>query len=191
MNFLFDFINTLVDLPKTSAEKLMPLIRLKELKKGHNIAVFGEIPKDFFVIKKGLIRSYYTDEKGREYIRHFFTPPRTTGALGSLVLNKPSRLSYDCLSDCEVYAINFKDFKKLISTDKALSNMYSTILELIFLTLESRIYDLSVLNATERYLKLKKQIPEIENLVPQYHIASYLNITPVQLSRIRKEMYSK
>ncbi len=54
-----------------------------------------------------------------------------------------------------------------------------------------RISELSSLNATERYVKLKKEIPDIDNLIQQYHIASYLNITPVQLSRIRKELYSK
>jgi hypothetical protein len=53
------------------------------------------------------------------------------------------------------------------------------------------VYDLSVLNSTERYIKLKKEIPDIENLIPQYHIASYLNITPTQLSRIRREYYSR
>jgi hypothetical protein len=69
--------------------------------------------------------------------------------------------------------------------------MYANALESIFLLLEARIYDLSVLNATGRYLKLKKQIPNIENIITQYHIASYLNVSAVQLSRIRKEMYSR
>ncbi len=65
------------------------------------------------------------------------------------------------------------------------------MLEYLFLNMEDRIYDLTLLNATEKYLKLKDEIPEIENLIAQYHIASYLNITAVQLSRIRKEIYSK
>ncbi|MBL4904660.1 MAG: hypothetical protein JKZ00_01235 [Flavobacteriaceae bacterium] len=56
---------------------------------------------------------------------------------------------------------------------------------------EKRITELSTLDATARYLKLKNDIPDIDNLIQQYHIAAYLNITPVQLSRIRKEIYSK
>lgn len=191
MKFLTDFINSIEETPESSIEKLLALISYKELKKGDSIAKLGEMPSDVYVLKSGVIRSYFTDEKGREYIKHLFTPIRAAGALGALILNKPSRLSYDCLSDCKLYTINFNEFKKLTREDKAISNLYSTILEYIFLTLESKIYDLSVLNATERYLKLKKQIPDIENLIPQYHIASYLNITPVQLSRIRREIYSK
>ena len=44
------------------------------------------------------------------------------------------------------------------------------------------------LNESERYEILKKRIPDIDNLIPQDQIASYLNITPVQLSRLRREM---
>ena len=51
---------------------------------------------------------------------------------------------------------------------------------------EEKILDLSMLNATQRYEKLKEKHPGIDNLINQYHIASYLNITPVQLSRVRK-----
>lgn len=191
MNFLTDFIDSIGGIPEESIQKLLALISYKKLTKGHSIAKFGEVPNDIYILKSGVIRSFFTDEKGKEYIRHIFTPIRATGALGAMILDKPSRLSYDCLSDCEVYLINFKEFKNLTLEDKAIANLYARVLELVFLSLESKIYDLSVLNATERYLKLKKQIPEIENLIPQYHIASYLNITPVQLSRIRKEIYSK
>mgnify|MGYP000607044223 CR=1 FL=1 len=63
------------------------------------------------------------------------------------------------------------------------------LLELLFIKLENRFYELSSLNATQLYLKFKKDNPGIENLIPLYHIASYLNITPVQLSRIRKDLY--
>jgi CRP-like cAMP-binding protein len=191
MKLLFDFFNEINPIPKKSSDKLFSLVRVKKLKKGDRVVNLGEIPNEFYILKSGVIRSFYTDEKGKEYIRHLFTPFRATGALGALILDKPSRLSYDCLLDCEVYVINFKEFKSLIDKDQSICRLYASALEVIFLTLESKIYDLSVLNATERYLKLKKQNPDIENLIPQYHIASYLNITPVQLSRIRKEIYSK
>jgi hypothetical protein len=57
--------------------------------------------------------------------------------------------------------------------------------------MENRIHDLTSLDATELYLKLKSESPEIEKLIPLYHIASYLNVTPVQLSRIRRDLYKK
>jgi len=191
MKFIINFINDIGGASDTSQKKLLALINYKELKKGDPIAHIGDIPNDIYILKKGVIRSFFIDDNGKEYIRHIFTPIRATGALGAMILNKPSRLSYDCLSDCEVFHLNFKKFKQLAQEDLDISNLYTSVLEFVFLTLESKIYNLTVLNATERYLKLKKQIPDIENLIPQYHIASYLNITPVQLSRIRKNIFSK
>jgi hypothetical protein len=53
---------------------------------------------------------------------------------------------------------------------------------------EKRQLELISMDAKQRYLTLINEIPEIETLIPQYQIASYLSVTPVQLSRIRKKI---
>jgi CRP-like cAMP-binding protein len=191
MEFLAEYLKSNKNIPNASVDKIMSLISLKSYKKKDIFAKINEIPRNFYILKSGVVRSYYIDNNGKEHIRNLFTPITPTGALVGLITNKSSKLSYDCLTDCELYAANFNEFKKLMSDDASITKFYIATLEDIFLLSESKIYDLSVLNATERYLKVKKQIANIENLIPQYHIASYLNITPVQLSRIRKEIYSK
>ena len=65
------------------------------------------------------------------------------------------------------------------------------MLQFYFIGLENKVIELGSLTATERYLNFKKRFTTIENLIPQYQIASILGITPIQLSRIRKEIYSK
>lgn len=191
MPFLAGFLNKFHVLPEESYKKFLKLTKLIKKDKKQALTKLGETPTDLFILKNGIVRSYYIDEKGKKYTRSFFTPISSTGSLGALILKKPSKLTYECITDCELYALNFKELKELIKKDKNIAIMYGKALESIFLLLESRIFDLSVLNATEKYLKLKKEIPDIENLMPQYYIASYLNITPVQLSRIRKELYHK
>lgn len=191
MENLINFINSFHVLPKESFNKFQNLTQLKKFSQKDILAKYGETPKELFILKSGVVRSYYTDENGKEYISSLFTAISSTGALGGLIQEKPADLSYDCLTDCEVYAINFKDLKQLALNDKDVSYLYARALESVFLLLESRIYDLTVLNATKRYLKLKRGISGIENLIPQYYIASFLNISPVQLSRIRKEIYKK
>ncbi len=191
MEFLQGFINNFHPLPEESYQKFLKLTVLKKFSINEILTKVGETPKDLFILKKGLVRSYYTDKKGKEHIRSLFIPFSSTGSLGALVKNKPSELTYECLTECELYAISFTDLKQLALKDNDIAYMYASALESIFLLLESKIYELSVLNATERYQKLKIEIPNIENLIPQYHIASCLNITPVQLSRIRKELYNK
>jgi CRP-like cAMP-binding protein len=191
MKILENFINNYKDFPKTSLKVLINLASEESYKKNDMLLETGEVAKYFYIIKSGITRAFYADEKGKQYIRTLFRVNETTSSLESLLSGKPSKLSYDCLTDCVVYKFDFKEIIKLTKTDLFISNLYSNILENIFIMVESRIYDLAVLNATERYLKLKKEIPEIENSIPQYHIASYLNISPVQLSRVRKELYSK
>jgi len=170
---------------------LVNLLSKKEYNKGDFIIKKGDTPQNFYVLIKGVLRSYITDDNGKEHTRTLFTPVTTTGCMSGLILKEPSELSYECLSYCELYEGNYYDFIELTKERIDFANQYNHILEQIFLKMESKIYDLSVLNATERYLKLRDEIPEIENLVAQYHIASYLNISPVQLSRIRKDIIEK
>ena len=81
--------------------------------------------------------------------------------------------------------------KTAIKISKAnidISNLYNRILESVYILYEAKQLETAALDATQRYLQLKRRIPNIENLIPQYQIASYLNISPVQLSRIRKSL---
>ena len=52
---------------------------------------------------------------------------------------------------------------------------------------EKREVEIVLLEANKRYAIFKKEYPQLEQLIPQYHIASYLGITPTQLSRIRAQ----
>ena len=191
MKILVSFINNFHVLPEQSLTEFLALTELKKFSKKDIITNKGEKPSNLYILKSGVVRSYYSDDKNKEYISSLFTPYSSTGAFGALVSDKPSELAYDCLTDCELFAINFKELKKLIHEDIDVSIMYANALEHTFLLLETRIYNLTVLDATERYINLKKEIPGIENMIPQYHIASFLNISAVQLSRLRREMYSK
>lgn len=177
--------------PKESFDTLINLATEVNFSKNEIITKTGDISKDFYFLKSGLARSFHTDEKGKEYTRSIFIPGNTTGSLGSLISKTPSKLTYQCLTNCVLYKFVYDDFIQLTKKDNHLLALYVKMMEGIFLLMESKIYELSVLNATQRYLRLKHEIPDIETLIPQYHIASFLNVSPVQLSRIRKEIYSK
>lgn len=189
MKKLIDALVEFYPLSKETQKQYAQLLEFKEFKKRDKIAELNEVPKKFFVLMSGVVRSYRTDEKGKEFTRSLYVPMRATGAFSALILQKPAEIIYECLTDCTFLVGDFEEFKKLASKNVEIANMYNVVLERIFIRMEKRIFELSTLDAKHRYLKLKKHIPEIENLIPQYHIASYLNITPVQLSRIRKDLY--
>jgi CRP-like cAMP-binding protein len=60
--------------------------------------------------------------------------------------------------------------------------------ETLFIEKEKRERRLLSEDAATRYLSFQKDYPGLEDKIPQYQIASYLGITPVALSRIRKKL---
>ena len=189
MKKLFDSLSEFSSLSEKTKKQYLELLELKEFKKKDKIADLGEVPTKFYILTSGVVRSFVTDEKGKEFTRSLYIPMRAIGAFSALVEKKPNEMIYECLTDCEMYVGDFQKFKALTNRNMEMATLYSSFLERIYMRMEKRVFELSVLDAKQRYLKLKKHIPEIENLIPQYHIASYLNITPVQLSRIRKDLY--
>lgn len=188
MNKNHIFLNSFINVPESTFDKLQKISVFKEIEAHTAITRAGEIPTKVYLLTTGLIRAYLSLECGKERNKNIFSPYSFAGALTALIKDKPSELTYETLNHCKGYEINFEALRILCKTDLIVSNLYNNILESIFIAYENRQLDLISLDATQRYLKLKKQIPDIDDLIPQFQIASYLNITPVQLSRIRKKI---
>ncbi|WP_412985306.1 Crp/Fnr family transcriptional regulator [Pontimicrobium sp. IMCC45349] len=189
MNRNFKFLNSFVNISEADFLKLQKISSFRRLKKKETIAIQGEFPvREIFLLVSGVMRAYVNAESGKQFNKKIFVPTSFVGPLTSLVKNSISGLTYEALTDCKVYSINYDDFVALCKRDIIISNLYSKILEFVFIQYEKRSIELMAMDATERYLKLKERIPNIDDLIPQFQIASYLSITPVQLSRIRKKL---
>jgi len=146
-------------------------------------------PQKIYLLNKGVVKSYIYLESGKEFTKTLFTSMDFFSSLTSLLAQSPSEFVYESITDCHVYSADFKEFKKLCEGNVEILKLYAKGLEFLFSAGERNHLEIASFNAKERYLKLRERIPEIDNLMPQYQIASYLNITPVQLSRIRKTLY--
>ena len=182
------FLNSFTNVPDDSYNKLLNISTFKKINSNITFTKTGEIPSKVFMSTSGLMRAYLNSECGKVYNKNIFGPFSFVGALTALIRNKPSELTYTTLTHCEGYEINFRALKDLCETDLIISNLYNKILENIFVMYKKKQFDLITLDATQRYLELQKQFPNIDDLIPQFQIASYLSITPVQLSRIRKNI---
>ncbi|KAB1154684.1 Crp/Fnr family transcriptional regulator [Tenacibaculum aiptasiae] len=185
-NFVFNFYDKVSE---NSFEEFNRLMFFKSFSKDHKLVDLNQTPTNFYILKSGVVRSFLVDEKGKEYTKTIFVPITTTGNLGALITNTPSNLIYECLTDCEVLECSYQSFYNLSLKHHDLSIFHYKVLEHIYMREEAKILELSILDASQRYEKLKNRLPNIDNLINQYHIASYLNITPVQLSRIKKNSY--
>jgi len=188
MNASFEFLKNYTNIPEESFEKLQSIAEPRELLANTILFSVGEIPTKIFLLTKGVLRSFYSSESGKDHNRRIYTAYSFAAPIINFLKKQPSDLTFETLTDCNLFEIDLNKFYTLKQEDTYINQLYTKVLEQQIVTYEERYRDLILLNATERYLNLRKQIPDIDQLIPQYQIASYINITPVQLSRIRKSL---
>tara|TARA_R110002049_G_scaffold175107_2_gene342435 strand:+ start:6682 stop:7260 length:579 start_codon:yes stop_codon:yes gene_type:complete len=184
----YSFLNSFSNIDETTFSKLQKISTLITLEAGKPLIKAGESPKKIYLLISGMMRVYLSSEEGKEFNKKFFLPLSFVASLTALITKETSRLTYETLTDCKLYELNFDAFMDLVNNDLSISKLYIKALENIFMEYEKRQLELISMDATQRYLALKKEILDIDTLIPQYQIASYLSITPVQLSRIRKKI---
>ena len=188
MNPNLEYLNSFIDVSDETFEKLQKISTFKRVEANIPIAKAGEVASNVYLLVSGLMRVYLSSESGKECNKNFFIPLCFVGSFTSLITKQPSKLTYETLTDCKLYEIDFNALVNLCECDIVISNLYNKILEHIFIAYEVRQLELITLNSKERYLALRKRIHNIDDMITQYQIASYLSITPVQLSRIRKDL---
>lgn len=147
----------------------------------------GEVATHLFFVKKGCLR-IWLNKDGKEITFQFFFENQAVSSIDSLINNKPSACTIESLEPSVIVALSKQNLEKLLQRYPMLKQgmdevLFQRLLNYANLFL-SRIKD----SPRERYVDLIKQHPEIIQRVPQHYIASYLGITPISLSRIRRKM---
>ena len=187
-NSSFDFLKSKFNVSNETFLILSNLSSRKTLKAGDHIIKQGGMSSKLYFLTSGLMRSVRVSETGKHYTKNIYSPISFVGPFSSILTKKPSLLTYEALTECNVYEVDYKDFFSLTESIIEISNLYNRVLEYLFLIYEKKQFESVSLNATQRYQLLKSRIPDIDQQIAQYQIASFLNITTVQLSRIRKEL---
>jgi CRP-like cAMP-binding protein len=164
--------------------------KTKHFKKGEIIQSAGVISSLAFYVKKGLLRSYTIDDKGKEHIFMFASEGWIMSDIESHEFNKPSEMFIDCLEDAEIIVFDRKCFKLAkLSPDQLKQNAH--LMARRNAVLQRRVIMLMSASAKNRYNQFLDTYPNLPSRVPQRMIASYLGITPQALSTIRGEIARK
>ncbi|MFT5640980.1 MAG: CRP-like cAMP-binding protein [Cyclobacteriaceae bacterium] len=161
-----------------------PQAKLKVCKKGHLLQRAGDAKAFTFYVKKGLLRSYIIDSKGKEHIYMFAPENWVIADLEALEFKEPVQLFIDCLEDSEIIVFN-KDGLFSVDMPKEKIIEYSQLLYRRIGKLQRRVLMLMGSPAVDRYHYFMNAYPALPNRVPQHMIATYLGITPQALSTIR------
>ncbi|MEY8760894.1 Crp/Fnr family transcriptional regulator [Chryseobacterium tongliaoense] len=185
------FINGLSPVSAESWKNFSALFTPRILKKGDYFIKEGEIANEIGFLEIGILRSFYRNNEGVEYNKHFFLPNCFIGGYTSLITKKPSPINQQALTNCNLLVANFKNIQNLYGTFPDIERLARILAEQLFLQKEKREIEIVLLDAEKRYHIFQKDFPLLEQQIPQYHIASYLGVTPTQLSRIRRKILSK
>jgi CRP-like cAMP-binding protein len=151
----------------------------------------GKIFKKIFYIKKGLLRIFFVTESGEEKTFFFRWEGQIAAIPECIFDNQPTRQTWQALEDCELMEIDFDIVEKLSENNISLIKIRLGFAEKMFLEALKRVESFVLDKPEERYQKLIIQNPEIIKRVADKHIASFIGVTPVSLSRIRKRLASQ
>lgn len=159
----------------------------KTFKRQETINRPNAIPNEIFFINKGLIRVLITDKKGVEHTIHFALENQFITDYSNYLQQQPSLYSLQALEETEVVVLPRSAIEWGYTHLTEGQKMGRLIAEFYFIYQDDRIKNMYARTPKQRYDSITDVFPNIHNRVPQHMIASYLGITPVHLSRLKKE----
>jgi CRP-like cAMP-binding protein len=150
----------------------------------------GQVAKKAFMVEKGCLRACFNNN-GKDITFQFFFENEFVASGESFRKNTPSFFTLETIEPSVLHWIYKKDLDKLVSDLNQLpewrANLGNIVVERQWQYIN---HLLSFIRDTpqQRYLNLLHEKPHIVQRVPLQYIATYLGITPVSLSRIRKRI---
>lgn len=176
------------ELPDLEWEDLAAIFRVKEVASREHLLQPGDLDHELMFVERGLLRIYYLDAEGGEANKAFPAENDFAGPLATALLGMPSRYGIQALEDSRLLAARYEDYFALLDRHPAFDRLGRKIVEWVLGQRELREQSLLQQSATERYLDFRERHPALIQRVPQYHVASYLGVTDVTLSRLRRSL---
>lgn len=180
-------INQILKLPSELLDGFFKKLKPISINKGDYFLTEGELCRNIALSTKGVFYSYYHKD-GNDIIEDFCLEGCFLADYPAFINNTTAKKNFKALENAQLLIISKKELDELYLSDSAYERAGRLIAEYLFTSWEAKLRDNIFLSPAERYKKLIKTRPDILQRVPQYLIASFLNITPQYLSQIRKKM---
>jgi CRP-like cAMP-binding protein len=191
MNELRDYFSTISKLNESTWDRISPYFKEERLLKNEYFAEVNKTAGKIAFLKTGVVRAFFVNQEGKDYNKQFFVGPSMIGAYTSLLTGNKNLIAQQALTDCFIYTCDFVSLTSLYDEYQDLERFARKISEHYFLEKEKKEIEIVLLDASQRYILFQKEFPTLQQLISQFHIASYLGISATQLSRIRKQFATK
>lgn len=159
-----------------------------DIQQGNILLEEGKTAKEYYLIEKGLFRSFVYDYNGNEVTTEFYCSEELLIESFSLFHRKPSMENFQALTNGIVWKMEYQIFQQLLGKIEGFREWGRTWATNHLYIMKKRSVNMLTMNATDRYLNLLNERPQVIQQAPLKQIASYLGITDTSLSRIRKEI---
>ena len=163
---------------------LESILVAKKYAKNEKILDEGEICENIYWIVKGLVRQYYY-KNGKELTEYMATENTICMCIESLFREQPTRLQMMAIEPTVLYCLPKAKLEAVAMKSVNIQILYRKILEESLILSQIHADMLRFESAIDRYRKLVKGSPQLVLRAPLVYIASYLQMTPETLSRVR------
>ena len=186
-NGLAAHIRSFVPLADEEASLLNSYARPLVVKKKAFLLQEGQVCRENYFVEKGLLRMFFTDDKGAEQTLQFAIENWWITDYGSYGNGTPSQFFIQAVEHSSILAFNKAMQDELFAALPLLERYFRRMLEKAFGATQWRIRYIFSQSKQERYRHFSSLYPGFIQRIPQYMLASYLGLTPEYLSEIRKK----
>lgn len=189
-NPLITYFSKYMELTAEESNYLLENVPIIDFSNNAFLLKEGEISTSFFFVIKGIIRMYYLVD-GIEKTTFFYTENDFVSSYESFTKRLPSTHYLQTLQSTQVAIFKAEKVFEIIQRFPRFEALSRIIMEQELSIYQKMIASFVTLNAEQRYLKLLENQPHLLQEIPQYHIATYLGVSPETLSRIKHRISRK
>lgn len=148
----------------------------------------GDLWSDAMLIETGLVRMHFLRRDGREFNKNFFAEGSLICPITPSMWAEPSLFGITCIEPSVVWRCDAARLREVLGQHGHWEAMQRELLTRLLTGKLQREHDLLALSGRQRYEAFCRQFPALSSRVPLLHLATYLGLTDVSLSRLRREM---
>lgn len=157
-----------------------------EVEAGTDLLRSGERPRWILFLDSGLVRFYYLTPGGREFTKGFGRSGEVVAPLSAMVLGRSASYTIECLEPVRCLRFPCQDLERFYDRHPCWERVGRRLVEQAAVRKEVREEEFLLCDARERYDRFLKRYGDLVGRIPQRLVASYIGITDVALSRLRR-----